>query len=74
MTFLTAFFMLKFNHKEVIKMFKDELLDKIFSNSDMQKIPVGYQSTSVKVFEDVLNDMRGDNPNATISELFSANE
>lgn len=55
-------------------MFKDELLDKIFSNSDMQKIPVGYQSTAVKVFEDVLNNMRGDNPNATISELFTANE
>lgn len=55
-------------------MLNDTMLEKIFSNTDMQKIPIGYQSTAVKVFENVLDKMRGDNPNATISELFSADE
>ena len=36
-------------------MLKDEILEKIFSNKEMQMIPIGCQSTAVSVFEDVLD-------------------
>ena len=38
-------------------MLKDEILEKIFSNKEMQKIPIGCQSTAVSVFEDVLEEL-----------------
>ena len=52
-------------------MLKDECLEKIFSNKEMQKIPIGTQATAVSVFESVLNELREENPYATISELFA---
>ena len=52
-------------------MLKDEILEKIFSNKEMQKIPIGCQSTAVSVFEQVLEDIRKENPYATLSELFA---
>ncbi len=38
-------------------MLKDEILEKIFSNKEMQMIPIGCQSTAVSVFEDVLEKL-----------------
>ncbi len=38
-------------------MLKDEILEKIFANKEMQMIPIGCQSTSVSVFEDVLEEL-----------------
>ena len=38
-------------------MLKDEILEKIFSNKEMQMIPIGCQSTAVSVFEDVLEEL-----------------
>ena len=61
----------KFKHKEMKAMLKDEILEKIFSNKEMQKIPIGCQSTAVSVFEQVLEDIRKENPYATLSELFA---
>ena len=52
-------------------MLKDEILEKIFSNKEMQKIPLGTQATAVSVFEDVLEELRKENPYAVISELFA---
>lgn len=52
-------------------MLKDEILEKIFSNKEMQMIPIGCQSTAVSVFEQVLEDIRKENPYATISELLT---
>ena len=52
-------------------MLKDEILEKIFSNKEMQKIPIGCQRTAVSVFEQVLEDIRKENPYATLSELFA---
>ena len=66
--------MQKFKHKEMKAMLKDEILEKIFANKEMQMIPIGCQSTAVSVFEDVLEDIRKENPYATISDLLSANE
>ena len=39
-------------------MLKDEILEKIFSNKEMQMIPIGCQSTAVSVFEDVIEELR----------------
>ena len=52
-------------------MLKDEILEKIFANKEMQMIPIGCQSTAVNVFEQVLDDLMEENPYATISELFA---
>ena len=52
-------------------MLKDEILEKIFSNKEMQKIPIGCQSTAVSVFEDVLEELRKENPYANISDFLS---
>ena len=41
-------------------MLKDEILEKIFSNKEMQMIPIGCQSTAVSVFEDVLEELVGE--------------
>ena len=66
---LRSFFMQKFNHKEMILMLKDEILEKIFANKEMQTIPIGCQSTAVSVFENVLEELRKENPYATIIDL-----
>ena len=74
MTGIPSFFMPKFKHKEMIPMLKDEILEKIFANKEMQMIPIGCQSTAVSVFEDVLEELRKENPYATISALLSTDE
>lgn len=55
-------------------MLKDEILEKIFANKEMQMIPIGCQSTSVSVFEDVFEELRKENPYAVISDLLSTDE
>lgn len=52
-------------------MLKDEILEKIFSNKEMQMIPIGTQATAVSVFEYVLEELRKENPYATLSELLT---
>jgi hypothetical protein len=71
LVFLGSFFVPKSNHKEVFFMFSDEILEKIFGHPEMQKIPIGCQSTAVSVFDNVLDEIRKENPYGTISELFS---
>ena len=66
--------MSKFKHKEMKPMLKDEFLEKIFANKEMQMIPIGCQSTAVSAFEQILEDVRKENPYATISELLSTDE
>lgn len=51
-------------------MFKDEFLEKIFSNKEMSTIPIGCQSTAVKVFQDILEEIKEENPYEPISALF----
>ena len=65
--FAGLFFMPKFKHKEGMLMFSDEILEKIFSDKETQLVPIGYQSTMIKVIENVLEEM-GVNTDATISE------
>lgn len=66
--------MKKFKHKEMIIVLKDEILERIFSNKEMQTIPIGCQSTAVSVFEQVLDELKEENPYVTLSELLSTDE
>lgn len=50
-------------------MFNDLILEKIFAHEEMQKIPVGCQSTAVRVFEEILEDILEENPYVGLSEL-----
>lgn len=52
-------------------MFSDEILEKIFANPESHKVPIGYQSTMIHVVENVLEEMKGEKPYATLSELLS---
>ena len=61
----------KFKHKEVADMFSDEILELIFAHKDMRLVPIGYQSTVVTVVGEVLEEYRGKNKYATVSELLS---
>lgn len=55
-------------------MFNDSILERIFAHEEMQRIPVGCQSTAVHVFEEILEDILEENFYATISELFGNTE
>ena len=52
-------------------MFNDELLERIFAHKDMRLVPIGYQSTVVTVIGEILEQIKGENPYATVSELLS---
>lgn len=51
-------------------MFNDLILEKIFAHEEMQRIPVGCQSTAVHVFEEILEDILEENPYEQLSSLF----
>lgn len=38
-------------------MFNSDILEKIYSDKDMQKVPIGYMSTMIHGIETVLEDM-----------------
>lgn len=56
MKFSCSFFVPKFKHKGVMNMFSDETLEKIFSDPEAQKVPIGYQSTMIHVIEKILEE------------------
>lgn len=53
---------------------KDEILEKIFADPEMQTIPIGAQSTAVHVFEKVLLSIEEENPYASLSDILSTDE
>lgn len=55
-------------------MLSDTILEKIFAHEEMQKIPVGCQSTAVHVFEEILEDILEVNPYADIQSLFRTDD
>lgn len=55
-------------------MFTDEFLERIFANNEMQKITIGCQSTAVHAFQEVLEDIKEENPYADLSTILSADE
>lgn len=66
--------MRKFKHKEVDVMFTDEFLERIFANAEMQNIPIGYQSIAVHAFQEVLEDIKEEDPYADLSAILSTDE
>lgn len=52
-------------------MLNDEILERIFANKEMQKIPIGTQATAVSVFEHVLEEIKEENPYVNVSELLT---
>lgn len=54
-------------------MFSDKILERIFAHSESHKVPIGYQSTMIHIVEDVLEELKGENPYASISELLPTN-
>jgi hypothetical protein len=67
--FSSSFFVPKYS-QEVMSMFKDEILERIFSHEEMRTIPIGCQSTAVKAFQDILEEIKEENPYESISALF----
>lgn len=55
-------------------MLKDDILERIFSHPDIQKLPVGYQDVAAKAYTEILEQMKGEKPYDTISTLFSDDE
>lgn len=53
-------------------MLSDDFLTKIFSNEEMQLLPVGAQCTAVHAMEEVLEEIRKENSYGSISELFES--
>ena len=51
-------------------MFSDEILEKIFTNPEVSKIPIEEQATMIRVIEKVLDDMEVDN--ATVSKSYKS--
>lgn len=54
--------------------FSNDFLEKIFADKEMQKIPVGCQSTAVSVFERILYELKEENPYTPIDDLFAESE
>ena len=50
-------------------MLNDDVLEKIFSNKEARKIPIGYQATMVSIFDEVLEQIKGENPYADFSAI-----
>lgn len=50
-------------------MLKDDFMEKIFAHEDMQRVPIGVQSTVVHALDDILEDMLQEKPEAKIREL-----
>lgn len=53
---------------------RDEVLERIFAHEEMQKIPLGAQSTAVKAISEILEQIKEENPYVTITELFESTD
>ena len=52
-------------------MLNDYVLEKIFSSKEAKNVPIGYQATMVSVFDEVLEEIKGENPYADFSAILS---
>ncbi len=55
-------------------MLSDKLLEKIFADEDIRKMSVSEQSMIANAIERVLEEVKEENPYASLSELLNANE
>lgn len=62
----------KFKQKErELLMLNDDVLERIFANKEARKVPIGYQATMVSVFDEVMQEIKGENPYADFSAILS---
>ena len=52
-------------------MLNDYVLEKIFSSKEAKNVPIGYQATMVSVFDEVMQEIKGENPYADFSAILS---
>lgn len=52
-------------------MLNDDVLERIFANKEARKVPIGYQSTMISIFGEVLEQIKGENPYADFSAILS---
>lgn len=55
-------------------MLRDDILEAIFADEEIRKIPIGAQATAVDVVERILEQIKEVEPYASISDLFSTDE
>lgn len=55
-------------------MLNDEILERIFSDKEMQTIPIGTQATAISVVERILEEVKGEKPYAALSDILSTDE
>lgn len=65
-----SFFMPKLRCKEVVPMFKDDIIEKFYSDKKVEKVPVLYAGECLKAMERVLEAEMEVKPYAELSELF----
>ena len=65
-----SFFMPKFKHKGGNFMIKEEIMENYYSNKHTQNIPVIFVCECFTAIERVLEEIRKENPYASVSELF----
>lgn len=44
---------------------------RFYSHPKMCQLPIGTQSEMMSIFEDILNDVKEENPYVTVSELYT---
>ena len=71
--FSSSFFMPKYR-KGGRDMLRDDILEKLFSNKEMQELPIGYQSVAVSVLNKVLEEIKEESPYVTVSDLLSSTD
>ena len=65
-----SFFMPKSRCKEVVPMFKDEIIEEYYSNKKVEKVPVLYAGECLKALEEILENEKEVHPYAELYELF----
>ena len=51
-------------------MLSDLVIEKVFCSKLAQQVPVGYQYMMMDVFREVLENIKEEKPDATLSDLF----
>lgn len=55
-------------------MFSDNILHRILADPEIKTVPVGCQSTVIRVVERTLNKIKEEQPYATLSDILSTDE
>lgn len=56
--------------KGVIDMFSDKVIEKIYSDANLNAVPLEYASKVISIVQDAIEEIKEENPYVSISELF----